>query len=488
MSVCFEHFVIGLLERTKREHRVAALTAPMLVLVGCQSYEPNPIDLETHRENLLARSASDDTVRAFAERLRAAGNGTPDRFAFGDGLTVEEGEVVALFYNPQLRLARMQAGVALATFETAGLWEDPEFGFDGAEILSPSDAPFEFGLTVSLTIPISGRLEVEKDKAGAAYEAELRHVVEQEWATRMEVRAAWRRWSSLRLEMDLSSRLLEQLDRVDTIARELESVGELGRTESRLFEVERLTRIVGLEQLEADLRFAELELLGLMGLAPDAVLELIPLESMTAAHPDALPDQAIDGNPTLAWKLAEYRVAEESLRLEVRKQYPDLEIGGGYGEEDDERLLLGFSIPIPILNANRAGIENARARRELARAEVETTYERLAREAAQARVAIESTRRQRESVEDALVPLVDAQADDVDRLAELGEVDTLLLLETIRRQHEAKLRLIELQLDESLALIRLGAVVGPSQPEEPAPVDSPEDTTAEGGAPAGDTA
>jgi hypothetical protein len=107
-----------------------------------------------------------------------------------DGISPSEGEVIALFYNPQLRIARLEARVALANFETAGLWEDPVFGFDGAEISSPS-APFEFGLMGNITIPISGRLKVKKAMAGTKYESQLRKLVDDEWNLRSTLRSQW---------------------------------------------------------------------------------------------------------------------------------------------------------------------------------------------------------------------------------------------------------------------------------------------------------
>ena len=65
-------------------------------------------------------------VEAFANRL-ALDHGVPVAFNISDGISPAEGEVIALFYNPELRIARLEAGVALANFETAGLWEDPNF-------------------------------------------------------------------------------------------------------------------------------------------------------------------------------------------------------------------------------------------------------------------------------------------------------------------------------------------------------------------------
>ncbi|MGY8753101.1 MAG: hypothetical protein ACKVIO_04315, partial [Phycisphaerales bacterium] len=110
-------------------------------IVGCQSYEPAPLNIGSYRHSLETRLIEIEPVTEFVNRINATIH-TPVTFDISDGISSEEGEVFALFYNPELRLARLEAGVALANFETAGLWEDPVFGFDGAEISSPS-APFE---------------------------------------------------------------------------------------------------------------------------------------------------------------------------------------------------------------------------------------------------------------------------------------------------------------------------------------------------------
>lgn len=188
----------------------------------------------------------------------------------------------------------------------------------------------------------------------------------------------------------------------------------------------------------------------------------------------------IEANTTLAVRRAEYQVAEETLRLEVRKQYPDITIGTGYGSEDnDDRLLLGVSIPIPILNANRAGIAEAKARREVARAVAETTFERLTRELAMARAAYGASRTQRDAFERELVPMLDEQASEVEQLINLGEVNTLLLLETVTRRYEAKSRLLDLRLAETDAAIEITRLLGPDESETPAPVEpaTDDDTT-----------
>ena len=388
-----------------------------------------------------------------------------------------------MFYNADLRIARMDAGVALATFETAGLWEDPEFGFDGAEILSPA-GPFEYGLTLSLTIPVSGRLGVEKDRAGAAYEAELRRIVNAEWHTRARVRLEWATWSAASERLRLLREVVKQIERVASITNRLESAGELTRVEARLLRVELVETRADIAKAELAEASARIRLHGLLGLPPEATVKLVPTFGNATVNDVATAiDRLIETNTLLAVRRAEYQVAEESLRLEVREQYPDITLGSGFGSEDgDDRLLLGLSIPVPVLNANRAGIAEARAKRDVARVAAETTFERLTQELALARASFDAARSQREAFERDLVPMLDEQSSEVERLADLGEVNTLILLETVTRRFEAKSRLLELRLAELRAVIEIDRLLGPEQPAWPAPIDSqtdkPTDTSA----------
>ncbi len=452
----------------------SSAAAAAWLLAGCQSYERAPLDLAAHRESLSARMADAEPVAAFAERLRATDAAAPERFDLADGLSPAEGEALALFYNADLRLVRLEAGVALATFETAGLWEDPVFGFDAEDIVSNA-SPLEFGLTLSLTIPISGRLEVEKARAGAAYEAELRRIVDVEWSVRLGVRRAWAAWTAAEERATALQAAGEQVQGIVEITDRLEFAGELSRVEGRLFRVEMADRRAALAQAELLARRARFDLLGLMGLPAEAGVVLLPaLPAADAPRPDDPVASLMESNTELAVKHAEYEVAEETLRLEVREQYPDLTIGSGYGsQEDDDRVLFGASLPIPILNANRAAIAEARARRETARAAAEATLERLAREYAAASAEFEAAHSQRARYESEILPMLEDQAADLAQIVRLGQVDTLLLLEAVERQFEARSRLIDLRLAELSAAITMKEILGPEQALDPAPVAAP---------------
>jgi len=445
----------------------------VIALAGCQRYRSQPLDLDAHHVALSTRLNDRDSIADFLDRLAEQGAAAPDHFDPTDGLSREEGEILALFYNADLRHARLDAGIALATADNAGLWQDPTLGFNGTELLSPS-GPFEYGLTLGLTLPISGRLGIEQDRADAAYHTELRRIVDMEWDTRAAVRSAWAEWSAAETHSKLIRETIDRIEQVESVTAKLESIGELTRVEARLVRAE--TARFKAYAIEDELNRIGLRstLLGLMGLPGDADVTLLPdLRTDAPISLDNPIDQLIRRNTLLGVKRAEYQTAEDSLRLEIRKQYPDLQIGAGYGSENnDDRLLLGASIAIPVFNANRAGIAEARAERERSRATAETTFELLTRQLARAQAKHTATKAQLDTYETVLVPMLDEQYREITHLLELGEVETLLLLETLTRQQEAMSTLIDLKTSEVLARIEIERLLGPDRPLLPFPVAS----------------
>lgn len=455
----------------------AALLGAVAMFAGCQSYRSKPLDLAAHRDAWRARTPGDEPVRAFAERL--AEFGEPVAFDLSDGLSLAEGEVVALVFNPDLRLARLRAGIATATAEHAGLWEDPQFSIDVVHITESVSNPWVITPGLAFTIPISGRLGAEKQRADAAMRTELTRVAEQEWQTRIEVRRAWLRWSAVRLRIERTEELLASIESLVSSTMRLADAGEILPTESALFTIERASQRRALLRYRGEAAEAELELRTLLGLSPGAPLSLVPTLRM---EPGELPDTdetLADHNLTLARLRDEFEVAERSLLREIRKQYPDLTIGPLY-ETDQGQSRIGFigAIPLPILNANKQGIAEARAERELARAAFETAYERLAGSLATAMIRLDTLREQRGVIESDIVPLVDRQFADAQHLLRLGEGGGLVLLESLTRVGQTQMELIDALLGESLAMAELAELAGPPT----SPIVEPTDTVNTGAA------
>lgn len=472
---------------------IALLSAAAIGLggAGCRSYEPQPLDQAATRQAWLTRSPNDETARQFADRLaQIEGTHTIVTFDPADGLTLAEAEPVALVFNRELRLARLEAGIARATADNAGQWEDPVAGVDLERIVSGAAEPWVVGATIGLTIPISGRLAVERERAGAAYAAELQRLAAQEWATRAALRELWIEWSAQSHRARLTAELVEQFRLIADLSGKQEAAGVLSRIDARLFTVRLAEREAAL--IDANARTVELELQirDILGLSPEAPVMLVETLSFDprgggGGGGGAWSHEAFDaGNIELAAVRSEYEVAEQSLRLEVREQYPDLVIGPGYGtDQGDDRVLLGLQLPLPLWNRNRQGVAEAEAERDAARARFESTYEHLASQLAIAQSRYEAGRSARAAVESRVLPLADEQASDVRRVAELGRVDPLMLLEAITAQHDAKVMLIDARAAESIGAIRIDELIGPASASASAPAPSDSKTAQPGDRP-----
>jgi len=450
-----------------------------LVAGGCQSYERRPLDLAGHQAAFLARTPESPEVQSFAATLAAQAPGGAE-FSPSDGISCAEAEVIALVFNADLRLARLRAGVTKATAENAGLWEDPTVNVDLTRIVESTPEPWKVFTSVGITIPISGRLEIEKQRAGVEHAAELARVAQSEWAVRMSVRRVWSEWSALDAQLETTRGFISRVDQILSVVDKMEQAGEMARTEARLFRIEKATKAAELAVLESRTREADLRLRQLMGMSPDAPLRLQargigPVRGDSSGISSGGTGRAMleRQSPAMLVAAAEYEAAEKSLELEVRKQYPDLHIGPGYGREDgQDQVLLGLSVPIPILNANRQGIAQARARREVAQAGAETILEQILAGVRAAEVRLQAATQRRQTLETEIVPLVDAQYTDARQVAELGEVNTLVLLESLTRQQEAKVSLVEARRDEAIAAVDLEELIGPA-PRSDAPQLAP---------------
>ncbi len=441
----------------------------VILLGGCQSYAPKPLDPVMHRSLWEARTHDPAVIQELVRAMSAEQASNSAAFSLDDGLSLAEGEVLALMFNPDVRMARADAAVALAAAEYAGLWDDPSLSFDAMRVIESVPKPWVIGGMAGFVIPISGRLAAERSLANAEHQAAITRVLEHQWQVRTELRTTWMQWSASRLQIELLEDLLDREQTIVEVVDRLESAGSLSRLEGRLFRMERASRTSELLLLRSHERELAMRLRGMMGLLPAAAMEFEPHVAIDRPAPTDDAFTRIDQhNPSLQAHRREYDIAEHALQLEIRKQYPDIEIGPAYEREDGmNKLGLGLNLPLPLWNANRQAIAIAHARREAARIRYEATHERLVSEFAQAASQHEAGMAARQSIEQELLPLAEAQIVDERRIAELGELNVLLTLESVVRAHETRVRLIEARLAESLAAIRIEHVRGPDHSSLP---------------------
>lgn len=432
------------------------------MLVGCQTYQPRPLKPVEHMDAWLARSVDGVSLRAFIDSLDK--QNTLQAFNPTDGLDLHEAELVALFYNPDLRLARLQAGVDSADAQFAGLWDNPNLDIDAMRITDGGNDPWIVGGSLSITIPISGRLNAERQRADAIARAALSRVAEAEWNMRIQLRKAWHEWSATKARADRAESVLDSIFLLAESTAKLAEAGEIPSTQAVLFEIERVSLSKKLVHYNAAAELSQQQLLMLLGLSPDTDISLNPSISPAYFSVQSEVEHLIEHHPKLIRLRDEYAVSEAKLLREIRAQYPDLTIGPAFeSEQGESRIGLIAGIPLPILNNNKQGIARARAERELARGVYETALETHMSDLSAMMDYTALFHQLRIELETELAPLVDKQLQDAQRLLELGESDAIVLLESMRRAAQTADELIDARLQEALALTELESLIGPAR-------------------------
>ena len=454
---------------TPRVTAAALSTAFLLALGGCKSYERSTLDLDRTQREFLLRALDGPVLEEMNARAQASAGATA--FDPSDGLSLAEAEAIALVFNRDLRIARLAAGVTQASAENGGLWRDPTLGVDLTQIVSGASQGLEAIVTVGFTLPISGRLELEKERLGAEHAAELARVADREWQTIAALRRAWTERAATARAVEAARDVLGRVEQVTAIVDRMEQAGELARIEARLFRIEDAKLRSRLASLESDLARASHAVEAVLGLPPTAGRafsgEFASSTRAAAEGRDAVLAAIAATNPAVLAARADYEIAERTLEEEIRKQWPDLDLAPGYGEQDgDRQFVLGIGVVLPVLNGNRAGIAMAEAKREAARGRAESELQRAlgALLAAEERLAQSVSRR--DALERTLVPLIEAQYEETRAVARLGEVKTLVLLESLKQQLEARNELIAARRDEALAAIDIDELIGPPQRAE----------------------
>lgn len=440
---------------------------PLLPLLfaaaSCQTYTPAPVDLLLHAHEFAARLPEAAALQSFAERLGPPGPEATG-FVVEDGLNLQEARYVALLYNPSLGVLRQQAAVAAATAEFAGRWQDAQLGGSVARVLEGLAAhPWIVAGDLTLTLPITGLPGLEQALAGSQHAAALLDVRRAEAEVLDQLDAAWVRFSAATTRVDLLGALLQRLDELDRIAGNLADARTLNRLEARVFTLAKVQHQIELAAAEGAARAAELRLRELLGMPPAAPLRLVA----GLVVPDRAPAGAAAALPTHCRRVDRARlahdVAERGLQLAIRRQWPELSLQPGWQEEDAEpRLGLGFSLPLPLWNRNAQEIAERRAARAAAAAGLREQLELASHELAQADAAALAVAAQRRLLDERLLPLAEQQLADARHLADLGQLDVLLILDAVTRAHTAQLAVIAAAEAEAAAVVARNALFWPS--------------------------
>lgn len=343
-----------------------SLAALLACLSACAEYKPAPLVPAESAQAFDARSLDDPGLKQFLGKRLPVDAG-PRRWDL-TSLTL-----AAIYYHPDLAVARAHAATVEAGVVTAGEMPNPTLGISAQKhstILDPS--AWTVGLIADIAIETFGKRGYRTEQARGLADAAKAELAEAAWQVRSSVRSAMLTlWIAAKREQLLTRRAEVERHLVDLLEKRL-TAGEasaLDVSRERL-SLNQLRLAVQEEHQERDTARVELATaLGLPVRAIDGVeVAFDPFDStgdLTAiVNEQELRRAALTTRPDLQAILAEYQAAEAGLQLAVANQFPDLVLSPGYTyDQADNEYALGASARLPIFNQNQGAIGEAEARR-----------------------------------------------------------------------------------------------------------------------------
>jgi outer membrane protein TolC len=341
----------------------------LAALAGCAGYEARPIDPARTEASLRARSLADPGLRAFIER-HAAARATAWPPPAWD---LEKLTLAALYFHPDLDVARARVRIAEAAVVTAGGRPNPTVAF-GPQYTNPTDfgtTPWTAGISFDVPIETAGKRDRRIERAEHDREAACLALEEAAWRVRSRLRAALVDHVVALDEARLFEDEVRLRAELQALAERRLAVGDASALEVHAARSDLAAARLAARAAEGRVAETRAALAQALGLAAPA-LDGAPLAMADLAAPPALaalPLAAVQRAGLLnrldvRKGLAEYAAAEAALRLEVAKQYPDLHVGPGYQfDQGQNHYSLGIGLELPILNRNEGPIAEAEARR-----------------------------------------------------------------------------------------------------------------------------
>ncbi|MEG1938653.1 MAG: TolC family protein [Akkermansia sp.] len=323
----------------------------IIALSSCARYQSSPVDLTQEERGWMRQSASIHRSQT---------------------LKLPQARQIGLMLNPDLNKARLKLAMSSDVERQAGWWNDPSFSWDTKRVLQQEGDTINLDGGLAFTIPVTGLPLLEKQVASHYKEADYWGLRQAEIDFLVSLEQKWSEWSLAQQRKELIVTRLESLRQEDQQLTSLHQIGELDSV-SRQIALQRLNN--ALRELQSASE-AELEqkmaLSQLLGLHP-SVVDHYRLISASKTVPSLIaspsPDQLLY-SPKILSQLASYAASETQFKAEIRKQYPELELGPAYTRDDGERSLGGgISFNIPLWNRNRKAIAESKGNRNLVRME-----------------------------------------------------------------------------------------------------------------------
>jgi outer membrane protein TolC len=335
-----------------------------LLLAGCASYQPLPLQDKPSWQNDIPHLSVAPGQLGFPSL-------PPHSFAPGaDGLDMTDVAILAVVNNPDLLLARDDAGVASAQAFSASLLPDPQLAMS-ADFKRNLDPGSTRGYTIGPSYDFGSLLTHSTLEKAARHDAD-----------KADLNLLWIEWQVIAQSRLLYIRIVEGQHLLDVLTRQRAFLEKrIGQTRQALEEHlitldvsnSALTALLDVRRqmtdTEKQLNQSRHDLNTLLGLAPTVQVPLkqelllpaidrIEVESIMSKLPLRRPD-------LLALKRG-YEAQDSRYRAAIISQFPALNIGLTRARDTSNVSSQGFSVSLslPVFNRNRGNIAIEKATRQ----------------------------------------------------------------------------------------------------------------------------
>jgi cobalt-zinc-cadmium efflux system outer membrane protein len=350
-----------------RLFRTIGLTLVLALAFSCVRYHPRPIAPIKAMADFEARRLDSSELGTFLVANKEVESWPPARWDL-KSLTL-----AALYYHPDMDIARAQWGVARGGRITAGERPNPILNpVMGYNTTSPTSevTPWIPEVALELTIETAGKRGIRIAEARHLAEAARWQILSTAWSVRSRMRGTLLEvYAAGEMEGLLvgQEKLQAEFVRILELQRDAGEVSTYDLTQARVaLDASRLAAIEAARVKEQALA----RLAGALGLARQALEGVaISFDAFRDLKPDLPSDDirrhAVLNRSDILAALAEYEARQSALKLEIAKQYPDITLGPDYQlDQTDSKWTIGLGLVLPILSRNRGPIAEALASRE----------------------------------------------------------------------------------------------------------------------------
>ncbi|MBN2129585.1 MAG: TolC family protein [Sedimentisphaerales bacterium] len=417
----------------------------LLFGVGCRSTDVRPERLDPG--SVPSASASDAPSPRPGS---AAPSPTPATEPQGV-LTLRAAAALALMHNPDLKTFPYEMRAAESRVLQAGLRPNPEMAiemseFGGSDTRSGFDAA-ETSIQLGQLIEVGGKRDkreavaaVNRELVQWDYESARLDTLREVAGAFVAVLAAQERLALTQQMRDLSN------DAEAAVAQRVEA----GKDSP----VDDLRANVALSRSRIEARKARTKLATARhrlaaawgGHTPTFEKVTGDLYQLSPPPPFDRAAERLRENPDLGRWETEERKRRAALRLEKARASPDVTVSGGvqrFEETDDEALIFGLSIPIPIFDRNQGGIAEATANLARTRQRSEAVKVRMQATLSAAVNTLAAAHDETSILRSDVLPTAQQAFDAARRGYEQGKFDYLYVLDAQRTLFETKTQLID---------------------------------------------